>query len=150
MQSKNFKGTPMKIDTPVGMTPNPDPINFQPKPVKTAEPPPVNPTPSSSVQISAQLQALGALSADTAVFNAEKVNKIKAAIAEGRFQVNASVVAEGMITTARDLIVAAGNLTVISDSQDAKSRSDSIVSADSLIVDAASLRAKAKDLTQPR
>jgi len=93
----------MKIDNPVGNITNPPPIDSKPKPVKTTEAPLVSSTPSSSVQLSEQLQALGALSPDTGIFNTEKVNKIKAAIAEGTFQVNATIVAKGMITTAKDL-----------------------------------------------
>jgi negative regulator of flagellin synthesis FlgM len=141
----------MKIDNPVGKIINPPPIDFQPKPVKTTESPPINPTPSSSVQISEQLQALGALSADTGIFNTEKVNKIKAAIAEGTFRVNATIVAEGMITTAKDLMVASKSLVEAADNQsDAHFKADSITSAANLIVDADSLKAKAKDLTKLR
>ncbi|UOA08765.1 flagellar biosynthesis anti-sigma factor FlgM [Methylobacter sp. S3L5C] len=141
----------MKIDNPVGNITNPPPIDFQPKHVKATEAPPVSPTPSSSVQLSEQLQALGALSPDTGIFNAEKVNKIKAAIAEGTFQVNATIVAEGMITTAKDLMVASKSLVEAADNQnDEHFKTDSITSAANLIVDSDSLKAKAKDLTKLR
>ncbi|MEY3288957.1 MAG: Anti-sigma-28 factor, FlgM [Pseudomonadota bacterium] len=141
----------MKIDNPVGKITNPPPIDFQPKPVKTTESPPISPTPSSSVQISEQLQVLGALSTDTGIFNAEKVNKIKAAIAEGTFQVNATIVAEGMITTAKDLMVSSKSLVEAADNQnDVNVKADAITSAANLIVHADSLKAKAKDLTNLR
>ena len=141
----------MKIDNPVGKITNSPPIDFQPKPVKTAESPPISPTPSSSVQISEQLQALGALSTDTGVFNAEKVNKIKAAIAEGSFRVKATIVAEGMMTTAKDLMNTSKSLVESADNQkDMNIKADSITSAANLIVDADSLNAKAKDLTKLR
>ncbi len=141
----------MKIDNPVGKIANPPPIDLQPKPVKITETPPVSPTPSSSVQISDQLQALGALSPDTGIFNMEKVNKIKAAIAEGIFQVNATNVAEGMITTAKDLMVASKSLVEAAGNQSDKHfKDDSITSAAKLIVDADNLKAKAKDLTKLR
>jgi flagellar biosynthesis anti-sigma factor FlgM len=107
---KNFKGTLMKIDNPVGNITNPHPIDIKPKPVKTTELPLVNQTSSSSVQLSEQLKALAALSPQTEVFNAEKVNKLKAAIADGTFQVNSTHAAKGMITTAKDLITTSSSL----------------------------------------
>ncbi|WP_262966170.1 flagellar biosynthesis anti-sigma factor FlgM [Methylobacter psychrophilus] len=141
----------MKIDNPVGNITNPPPIDFQPKPVKATEAPPVSPTPSSSVQLSEQLQALGALSPDTGIFDTEKVNKIKAAIAEGTFQVNATIVAEGMITTAKDLMVTSKSLVEAAGNQnDVHFKTDSIASAANLIVDSDNLKAKAKDLTKLR
>jgi negative regulator of flagellin synthesis FlgM len=141
----------MKIDNPVGNITNPPPIDFQPKPVKATEAPPVSPTPSSSVQLSEQLQALGALSPDTGIFNTEKVNKIKAAIAEGTFQVNATIVAEGMITTAKDLMVTSKSLVDAAGNQnDEHFKADSITSAANLIVDSDNLKAKAKDLIKLR
>ncbi len=139
----------MKIDNPVEKIANSPPIDLQPKPVKTTEAPTVSPTPSSNVQISDQLQALGALTADTGIFNAEKVNKIKAAIAEGTFQVNATIVAEGMITTAKDFMATSKSLVDAADNQnDEHFKADSITSAANLIVDADSLKARAKDLTK--
>jgi negative regulator of flagellin synthesis FlgM len=55
----------------------------------------------TSVQISSQLQALAG---SEGVFDANKVSEIKAAIAEGRFQVDAEKVAAGLLDTVKDLI----------------------------------------------
>lgn len=57
---------------------------------------------SSNVQLSGQ--ALDAKST-TEVFDNAKVEQIRAAIAEGRFQVNAGAVADSLIQTARDLVL---------------------------------------------
>lgn len=54
-----------------------------------------------SVQISSQLQALAG---SEGVFDAQKVAEIKAAIAEGQFQVDAEKVAAGLLDTVKDLI----------------------------------------------
>ena len=59
---------------------------------------------SDSVHLSSQLKALTAQVAGTSVFDAKKVEEIKAAITDGRFQVNAEKVAEGLIDTVKDLI----------------------------------------------
>ena len=61
-------------------------------------------TSSVNVSLSSQLQALSSTVANSSVFDSGKVNEIKAAIAEGRFQVNADKVAEGLMATVRDLI----------------------------------------------
>lgn len=64
-------------------------------------------TPSHSVQISpmsVQLQALQNTQASGAVFEAKKVEEIKLAIAEGRFQVDAEKVADGLLETVKDLL----------------------------------------------
>lgn len=59
--------------------------------------------PAGSVHISSQLQTIsGQLS--NGVFDAGKVDEIKAAISSGQFQVNAEKVAEGLIDSVRDLI----------------------------------------------
>lgn len=57
---------------------------------------------SSNVQLSGQ--ALDAKSS-TEVFDNAKVEQIRAAIAEGRFQVNAGAVADNLLQTARDLVL---------------------------------------------
>lgn len=54
---------------------------------------------------SAQLSSMGGSVANTPV-NASKVAEIKQAISEGRFQVNASVVANSLIKSVTDLISA--------------------------------------------
>jgi negative regulator of flagellin synthesis FlgM len=58
-------------------------------------------TSSDSVHISSQLQAL---TGTDAVFDASKVEEIKAAIAEGKFQVDPEKVANGLLDTVKDLI----------------------------------------------
>ena len=64
-------------------------------------------TPSINVQISplsSQLQALQGAQASGAVFEAKKVEEIKLAISEGRFQVNSEKVADGLLETVKDLL----------------------------------------------
>lgn len=55
---------------------------------------------------SAQLLSMEASMADTPLVDAAKVTEIKQAISEGRFQVNSGVVADRLIETVKDLIVA--------------------------------------------
>lgn len=54
--------------------------------------------------LSAQLQTLEANVAAANVFDAEKVDAIKAAIASGQFKVDSEKVAEGLIETVKDLL----------------------------------------------
>ncbi|BBJ22179.1 flagellar biosynthesis anti-sigma factor FlgM [Candidatus Nitrotoga sp. AM1P] len=53
---------------------------------------------------SAQLQKMESSMANTPLVDAAKVADIKQAISEGRFQVNSSAVADGLIQTVQDLI----------------------------------------------
>ncbi|MBC3932858.1 MULTISPECIES: flagellar biosynthesis anti-sigma factor FlgM [Undibacterium] len=65
------------------------------------------PSPSINVQISSlstQLQAMQGTQASNAVFEAKKVEEIKLAISEGRFQVNSEKVADGLLETVKDLL----------------------------------------------
>jgi negative regulator of flagellin synthesis FlgM len=67
----------------------------------------VNTPASIKVQISplsTQLQALQSTQAGSAVFETKKVEEIKLAISEGRFQVNAEKVADGLLETVKDLL----------------------------------------------
>jgi negative regulator of flagellin synthesis FlgM len=66
---------------------------------------PVSPAPvgSDTVRISSKLESL-AQAGGSSVFDAKKVEEIKAAIAEGRFQVDAEKVANGLLDTVNDLI----------------------------------------------
>lgn len=67
----------------------------------------VTTTPSHNVQISplsVQLQAMQNTQASGAVFEAKKVEEIKLAISEGRFQVDAEKVADGLLETVKDLL----------------------------------------------
>ncbi|MFC7287757.1 anti-sigma28 factor FlgM [compost metagenome] len=59
---------------------------------------------SSNVTLSSQVQALTSQVASASVFDAKKVDEIKAAIAGGQFQVNAERVADGLMDTVKDLI----------------------------------------------
>ena len=61
-------------------------------------------SPAVNVQLSTQAQSLAAQVSSASVFDANKVEEIKAAIASGTFQVDAEKVAEGLIDTVRDLI----------------------------------------------
>jgi len=59
---------------------------------------------SDNVTLSAQAKALTSQSGSTGVFDAKKVDEIKAAIAGGQFKVNAESVADGLMDTVKDLI----------------------------------------------
>lgn len=87
----------MKIDTLTGKFSTLTSVS-QPKASRTADAGSINRTASSNVQLSGQV------SDTSATFNADKVAEIKAAIAEGRFQVNANAVADGLISTVQDLL----------------------------------------------
>jgi negative regulator of flagellin synthesis FlgM len=53
---------------------------------------------------SVQLQSIGASSASGEVFDANKVEEIKSAIARGEFTVDTGKVADGLLQTVKDLI----------------------------------------------
>lgn len=59
---------------------------------------------SDQVQLSPQYQALAGKVAASDSFDTAKVEQIKAAIASGQFQVNADKIADGLISTVRDLL----------------------------------------------
>ncbi|MGE5650137.1 flagellar biosynthesis anti-sigma factor FlgM [Noviherbaspirillum sp. UKPF54] len=61
---------------------------------------------SDSVTLSSEAQALSSQRSGDQVFDSKKVEEIKAAIASGRFQVNAGRIADGLIDTVKDLISA--------------------------------------------
>jgi len=54
--------------------------------------------------ISTQLQAAQAATGTDSVFSTSKVNEIKLAISEGRFQVNSEKVADGLLDSVHDLL----------------------------------------------
>ncbi|RFC37669.1 MAG: anti-sigma-28 factor, FlgM family [Candidatus Nitrotoga sp. SPKER] len=91
--------------------------NSKPLPIITsgeerARAPTTNPTsstPSTATSVhlgatSAQLQKMESSMANTPLVDAAKVADIKQAISDGRFQVNTSAVADGLIQTVQDLI----------------------------------------------
>ena len=61
-------------------------------------------TASVNVNVSPQLQSLSAMVESASVFDAGKVEEIKAAIAEGQFQVDSEKVADNLIGSTRELI----------------------------------------------
>ena len=63
-------------------------------------------TSSDNVHISSQLQGLEGQVASSSVFDANKVEEIKAAIAGGQFQVDPEKVASGLISNVSDLLQA--------------------------------------------
>lgn len=58
----------------------------------------------AKVQISSRFQEIEAAMENTPVVNSERVAEIKQAIAEGRFQVNAERVADGLIASVKDML----------------------------------------------
>ena len=58
---------------------------------------------TDNVRLSSQAKALSSTSSSS-VFDAKKVEEIKAAIANGTFQVDASKVADGLIDSVKDLM----------------------------------------------
>jgi negative regulator of flagellin synthesis FlgM len=74
---------------------------------KKAEKSSVSPKAADSVTLSplsAQLQTLEAKVSTDEVFDAEKVDAIKTAIANGQFKVDSGKVADGLIATVKDLL----------------------------------------------
>ncbi|MDP2072232.1 flagellar biosynthesis anti-sigma factor FlgM [Methylotenera sp.] len=74
---------------------------------KNAQAAQVDIKPAESVTLSplsAQLKSLEAKVASSSVFDAEKVDAIKSAIASGQFKVDAEKVADGLIATVKDLL----------------------------------------------
>ena len=96
----------MKIDDPLkkaaGLSVNTTPTRAG----KASEQGKVNTVPSQSdnVTFSNQVQELAAQVSSSSVFDTKKVEEIKAAIANGQFQVNAESVADGLMDTVKDLI----------------------------------------------
>jgi negative regulator of flagellin synthesis FlgM len=58
----------------------------------------------AKVQISTRFQEIEAAMGNSPVVNSERVAEIKQAIAEGRFQVNAERVADGLIASVKDML----------------------------------------------
>jgi negative regulator of flagellin synthesis FlgM len=61
---------------------------------------------SASVTLSPQAKVLASQASRDQVFDTQKVEEIKAAIASGQFQVDAGRIADGLLNTVKDLISA--------------------------------------------
>ena len=93
----------MKIDdslktSPVGVT------TTQARSSKSTEKAAPVGAPSATVRLSPQVQAMASKSSSGGVFDAKKVEEIKAAIASGTFQVDAEKVADGLLESVSDMI----------------------------------------------
>jgi negative regulator of flagellin synthesis FlgM len=72
---------------------------------RSAEKAATTPVATDSVRLSSQGQAMAASGAgSTGVFDTQKVDRIKEAIASGKFQVNSEKVADGLLETVKDLL----------------------------------------------
>lgn len=92
----------MKIENSVTSSPILNTIGSKPAKAENVAAP--TPSASSTVQLSSKLQIVDGQAAAAGVFDAQKVQDIKAAIAEGRFQINSEVIADGLMATVKDLI----------------------------------------------
>ena len=96
----------MKIERPIGTTFNTALTNTAASARKQIESDNVPKTAATQVQLSGEMQALeGQMTQkSSSTFDAKKVQEIRTALAEGRFQVNADNVADGLLATVKDLI----------------------------------------------
>lgn len=92
----------MKIDSSIGKTPGLG-VGSTPASPKPLEASPAARSQAPTVHMSGQLQQLER-QVGGGSFDAKKVQSIKEAIAEGRFQVDSSKVADGLLSTVKDLI----------------------------------------------
>lgn len=65
---------------------------------------PTQPAASEGVQVSTQLQSINKNLASMEAFDAERVEKIKQAISEGRFTVNPEKVADRLLESVQELL----------------------------------------------
>ncbi len=95
----------MKIDRSSGPLPNANLPGAATQTSKATESGASARVAATQVQISEQVQALGAAATSKSIpFDSKKVQDIRAAIAEGRFDVNADQIADGLLATVKDLI----------------------------------------------
>ena len=95
----------MKIDRTNAALPNASLGNATTQSSKAAESGASAKAAPAQVQISAPMQALSAATGNKAAsFDAKKVQDIRNAIAEGRFEVNAEHVTDGLLSTVSELI----------------------------------------------
>lgn len=94
----------MKIDDPLKKAAGLGVNTTQPRVGKASDQASVSKVPSDNVTLSTQVQELAGAASSAGVFDTKKVDEIKAAIASGKFQVNAESVADGLIDTVKDLI----------------------------------------------
>jgi negative regulator of flagellin synthesis FlgM len=94
----------MKIDDSMKKAQGLGVSTLQPRAGKAAEKAAAATVSSDNVTLSPKAQALSGQFSGGGVFDADKVNQIKAAIASGQFQVNPEKIAEGLIDTVKDLI----------------------------------------------
>jgi negative regulator of flagellin synthesis FlgM len=80
----------------------------EPQP-ETPEVPTADDAPSAMVEVSETASALLERSSDD--FDADKVDRIRRAIAEGRYQVNAEAIADKLLANAHDLLGHLGEST---------------------------------------
>jgi negative regulator of flagellin synthesis FlgM len=78
------------------------------QPIKAGPQAPVT-TPSTQVEISKAAQLAAAAGADDGSFDAAKVDRISRAISEGKFTINASAIADKLISNAQELLDARVN-----------------------------------------
>jgi len=96
----------MKIDKPGNALPA-GVLNESTARTTIPKPSPAPLQPGTSVSLGSTATQLGRMEASmagTPVVDANKVSQIKQAISDGRFQVNSSAVANGLIQSVRDLI----------------------------------------------
>ncbi len=94
----------MKINDSVKKPSSPSVGATQTRPGNSAGKAEATPAAGDNVHLSSQVQKLSAQVASTGVFDAGKVQEIKSAIADGRFQVDPEKVANGLLDTVHDLI----------------------------------------------
>jgi negative regulator of flagellin synthesis FlgM len=95
----------VKINDTLKSNPGLQPTNTQAGNAKAADKAAATPSPTDSVRLSSQGQALaGAVGGTVGSFDTKKVERIKMAIADGQFTVNSEKVADGLLETVRDLL----------------------------------------------